>query len=253
MKTAFAIPQLAVAAALSMVSSTALSDTIFGIYAGAAVWQADVSGDIGKSTTKANNLGLDDDNSNVFYVALEHPVPLLPNIKLQQTQLNIDGSDTLKSDFTVDDQTFSANTEVHTELNFDHTDVVLYYELLDNWVNFDFGVNLRNFDGDARVTSNNQSEQVDLNGWVPMLYGKAQFDLPFSGWSLAAEASAISYEGDRLVDTTAKVAYESDLVPLMGLGFELGYREMSLKLDELDDLEADVSIGGPYAAVTLHF
>ncbi len=94
---------------------------------------------------------------------------------------------------------------------------------------------------------------MELSGWLPMLYGKAQLDLPLTGWSVAAEASGIGYSGDAVLDYTVKIAYESDLIPFLGLGFEAGYRSLTLELEELDDLETDLEIKGPYAAVTMHF
>ena len=115
---------------------------------------------------------------------------------------------------------------------------------------------MRVFDGEATVVSSTTtlSDTVDLDAVVPMLYVKAQFDLPFSGWSIGADANAIGYSGDNFSDITAKIAYTSDGLPLLDLGLEIGYRRMALEVDDDDsDLNADLTIDGPYAAITLHF
>lgn len=244
--------QLIAATSLCVAAPVTLADTI-GVYAGAGVWMADFKNSLGKTDTDVAELGIDDDNTNVFYVAIEHPIPLLPNLRIQHTALDTSGTGTLSSTFTIDDTTFTANTQVQTEIDLTHTDWVLYYEVLDNWVNLDLGINARQFDGKASVRSDNQSESVDLSGVLPMLYTKAQFDLPFSGWSLAAELSGVAYSGNHLLDGMIKIAYESDLTPLVGLGLEAGYRQFDLQLDDLDDLDADLKIAGPYAGVTVHF
>ncbi len=245
--------KLAGATTLCLLAGSASADTVLGIYAGAGVWQADLSGQAGNSLIDVDQLGLDDDNANFVYVALEHPIPLIPNLRLQQTQLDTSGSGELDADFKLDDVVFSGSSDVHSELQLDHTDVVLYYELLDNWVNLDLGLNVRNLDGELTVAGGGEKESVELSGWLPMLYAKAQFDLPTTGWSLAAEASGIGYSGDGLLDYTVKIAYESDLIPFLGLGLEAGYRSMTLDLEELDDLRTDLEVKGPYAAVTMHF
>ncbi|TQV67684.1 TIGR04219 family outer membrane beta-barrel protein [Exilibacterium tricleocarpae] len=242
------------ATCLAALAPLAQADTILGVYAGVGIWQADYGGDTGVDSIDLDELGLDDEDNNFFYVALEHPVPLLPNIKLQNTNVESEASATLTRDFTLDDVTFTATDSVVTDLDLSHTDVVLYYEILDNWVTLDLGMTLRAFDGEASVRSENtdRSETVDLDAVLPMAYAKAQFDLPFTGFSVGADANIITYDGNTLSDASAKVAYAYESL-VVDVGFELGYRRMALSLDDLDDLEADITLDGPYAAITLHF
>lgn len=244
---------LLLAAALTATTGLTHADTVLGVYAGVGIWQPDISGKLGEVPISASDLDIDDDNANFLYVALEHPVPLLPNIRLQQTSIDSSGNSAISSDFRLGDISFDSGEQVSTKLDLTHQDAVLYYEILDNWVNLDLGLNIRRYDGHMSVTSANESERVSLDGVIPMIYGKAQFDLPFTGWSVAGEANVISYSGDGITDYTVKIAYASDIIPLFDVGFEVGYRDMSLDLEDLDDLVADVSIDGPYAALTVHF
>ena len=243
------------ATCLAALAPLAQADTILGIYAGIGLWQADYGGDTGVESVDLDELGLDDENNNFFYVALEHPIPLLPNIRLQRTAIDSRESATLTRNFTLDDVTFSATDTVVTDLDLSHTDAVLYYEVLDNWVSLDLGLTLRAFDGEATVQSQTTTalrETVDLDAVLPMLYARAQFDLPFTGFSVGADANLITYDGHTLSDASAKIAYAFDAT-VIDLGVELGYRRMALELDDLDDLNADLTLDGPYAAVTLHF
>jgi outer membrane protein len=83
-----------------------------------------------------------------------------------------------------------------------------------------------------------------------MLYGKAQFDLPFSGLSIGIEGNYVSYQGDKISDYSAKMSYLFDSV--LDVGVEAGYRKFSLTVDE-DDLQAKIDLKGPYVAAIAHF
>lgn len=231
-------------------SSLAHADTVFGIYAGAGSWQTEYSGDIGDPALTADELGIDEKNNTFFYIAIEHPVPLLPNVKLQQTELTSDQTATITEDFTIGDEDFTTGTEVATDFDLSHTDATLYYEILDNWLNADVGITVRQYSGYLKAESETESEEVDLDATLPMLYAKFQFDLPFSGFSAGLEGNYISYSENTLSDFSAKIGYMFDSA--LDVGLELGYRQSTMTLDE-DDVKADLELSGPYVAALFHF
>lgn len=245
--------KLTLAATLALLSPFAAADTILGVYAGAGQWQGEYSGNAGDPSIDVKTLGMDEEDNNYFYIALEHPVPIIPNIKLQKMDISSQQTAIINQSFTIDGTTFVAGAEVASDFDLSHTDIVLYYELLDNWVNLDLGLNIRKFDGYVTAEGNFGGditrESVDLDEAIPMIYAKAQFDLPLTGFSVGLEGNAISYDGNRLTDYSAKVQYMFDSV--LDLGLEIGYREMSLDIDE--DVTADVQLKGPYAALLFHF
>lgn len=226
------------------------ADTILGIYAGAGVWQSDISGDVQDGITAIDtedDIGLQDNDNNYFYAALEHPIPLLPNIKLQHTKLSVDGDNELNRIIDFNGSQFSINENVSAEADLTHTDATFYYELLDNWASLDLGITVRLFDGFVEIQSADESASEDLDVPIPMLYGKVRFDLPLTGLSLDAEANGIGYSGNKLIDATLRVAYESGI----GLGLEGGYRSLQLELDE--DVEADIDLSGLFIGINFHF
>jgi len=228
---------------------------ILGIEAGAGSWQIDYDGDLGENNNKAtlDELGYDDkSHANTFYIVLEHPVPLLPNVKLQHTDLDQSERGTISRNFTINNVTFNASENVKTSLDLTHTDASLYYEILDNWLNADVGMTLRYFSGSATAKSATRTENVDLNVVTPMLYGNARFDLPFTGWSVGVAGNYVNYDSNRLQDYSANIGYNSDGL-LMDIGVEVGYRRLSLDLDDLDDLEADIDLDGIYGSLFLRF
>jgi outer membrane protein len=234
--------------------STAHADTVFGIYAGAYNWKADFSGDINDTDADQNidledDLGFSDESNNVFYIAIEHPVPVLPNIRIQHTALDSSADGRLTRDFTFDDVDFEVGEDVATDIDFTHTDITLYYEILDNWVNLDVGLTARKFDGEIRIAGIGETAQVDLDATLPMLYVAAQFDLPLTGLSAGVGGNAVGYSGNTLLDLNAYVQYEFKF----GLGLRGGYRTFTLELDDVDDIDSDLTLDGLYGALVFHF
>ncbi len=245
--------------AFAVATMHARADTVLGIYVGAGVWQSEFSGDISEtgqlSVNLKNDLGISDEDTNFAYVALEHPIPVLPNIRLQQTDLSIQDTGTLTRTITYDGTTFNVNTDVDSTLDFSHIDATLYYEVLDNWLNLDLGVTFRIFDGEASletVSTPVQAARQELEGAIPMLYLKGQIDLPFTGFYISASANAIGYDGNNLTDYIAAVGYQSDGF-VLDFGVELGVRTFTFELDDLDEIDGDIEMSGAYAALTIHF
>ena len=241
------------AAVLGCALSTTASADVLGFEVGGYVWQQDYEGDIqdGSSVVDLDtDLALDDDNNNVFYIALEHPIPLLPNIRLQQTEIKFDGESTLSRNIDFDGQTFNINADVVSDLDLSHTDATLYYEILDNWVSLDLGLTVRKFDGSAEIAlaDGSQVAREVLDDAVPMLYLGAKFELPLTGLYAGANANAISAGDSTITDYQIKLGYETDF----GLGIEAGVRRFDLDYED-DDEEADVVIDGSYIGVFYHF
>jgi outer membrane protein len=243
---------LAIISALSVCSSIQLAqaDTLFGIHAGAGVWQTSYSGEAGDPALTTQELGVGENNNNFYYLAIEHPIPLLPNIKLQQNNLSSRQTATIERSFNLGGTDFAVNEDVTTDFDLGYTDASLYYEILDNWLNLDLGVTLRQYSGYMQAESSSEKDQVDLDIKAPLVYAKFQFDLPFSGFSAGFEGNYMSYNKNTLADYSAKVSYMFDSV--MDLGLELGYKQTSIMVDE-DDTKGDLQLKGPYAAAIFHF
>ncbi len=252
--------KLIIASSVGLLCATATvqADTIFGLYAGAHAWQSAFSGDINSNGDAdidiENDLGFDNEANTVIYVAVEHPVPMLPNIKIQQTAIEISGINTLSASglgFSFDDIPFDPGANIDSDVDFSHTDITLYYELLDNWVSLDLGLTARIFDGSIEinntVTADNAS--INLDAKLPMIYTKAQFDLPLTGLGISVDGNFVGFGGNSLLDLNASINYEF----AFGLGVAVGYRNFTLELDDVDDLDSELTIDGAYAGLTYHF
>jgi len=186
---------------------------------------------------------------------IEHPIPLIPNIKLGYTNFGHTASGTVKKRFTFGRKLFNVNTNINTNFDLKIYDLTLYYELLDNWLNLDIGVNVKYIDGLIRVQGtdliSNQfiDESAEFQVPIPMIYAKARFDLPTTDISFQAEGNYITYDGNSFYDAEIGVRYTFAL----GFGLEAGYKTMKLKLDNVDELTMDTDFSGAYGKLVWDF
>ncbi|MCR8924390.1 TIGR04219 family outer membrane beta-barrel protein [Dasania sp. GY-MA-18] len=243
---------LAGAIALSLLSTAATADTL-GFRVGANSWQQDFSGDIqsgdaGDIVDMQDTLGFDDESNNNFYVAIEHPIPLIPNVMLARTEMEINASS--DASFNFDGVDYTADIKATADLS--HTDATLYYEILDNWVSLDIGFTVRAFDEGFSISGTaggtTESSEFDVDVVLPMLYVGAKFELPLSGLYVRASGNGISYDGDSVLDYQAAIGYEHSI----GLGIEAGFRSFEIEYED-DDENADLTIDGAFLGVFYHF
>lgn len=229
-------------------SYSAFADTVLGFYAGTNYWNYGMSGKIQSTFSQNQQVDIDFDNNsnNVFYAALEHPVPFLPNFKLQQNTIQSDGLINVSGFTNFPGQSFN----VSSDIDFSHTDLMLYYEVLDNWVNLDLGLSFKYFDGYSEFNYETMiDDRSDFDDLIPMLYAKGKIDLPFTGFSASATLEALSFDSNKVTDLNLAVSYESK----SGIGAEVGYRSMTVDLVNIGDLTSDIDIDGFYLGVNFHF
>ena len=243
-------PILSIPAAvvLALVFSSPGHADFVGFSIGASYWSPSLSGDINSngeaSIDLSDDLDVDDPSQSSAVLTLEHPVPLLPNIRYQDIDLDSDGTNALGSSITFDGETYSAGETVSTTFDLSHSDIVLYYEVLDNWVNLDIGLDLKRFDGKVSIvgSTNTTTSSISIDETLPLLYLSARFDLPFSGFYIGADISSFSIDDSSAQDATIKLGYESG----SGLGIEGGLKTFSIELDDADDLDTDIEYDGAY-------
>ena len=245
----------AVISVLILLASASLQADFVGVQIGTSSWTPDYSGDFaldgsssGTTIDIEDDLGFDDESHSSIWIKIEHPVPVLPNIRIASSDLDASASNTLTRDIVYDDETFSANADVDTRFDMSNTEFTLYYELLDNWINLDAGLTVRQYDGVSRIRTSGSSAEEDLDFVVPLLYLDARIDLPFTGFFVDSTLNSISVDESSITETMVGLGYESDF----GLGGRLGYRSLDLEFDE-DDLDVDLEFEGTYLNVFYHF
>lgn len=240
-------------APLALTSMPASADFI-GLYVGGGSWQASPEGDIGRTDINLEStLNLDKQNNQFVFVAVEHPIPILPNIRVQHSEMEWNGNALVSAGTNLNGNPFVSDEQVAVSLDLTHTDASLYYEILDNVIDLDIGITARSFAGEASLVGATQQESIKLDAVGPLLFGQVGVDIPVTGLSAHVLANWINVDAFRLIDWAAQLTYEFDVLPAVDAGLILGYRSMLVELDDLDDLEADASFEGYFVALQLHF
>ena len=242
--------KLLLGALVALLPITGMSATVLGFQAGGGSWQHDPSGyistdvdGVGVTADLKDDLQLKEESEGYVYFVLEHPIPVIPNFKYMNTKLTSAGSGTLTADFDFNGVTYTASSAVTTKLQLDQTDYILYYEILDNVVSLDIGLNAKQIEGEATVNS----DTTTFSGTIPMLYVGAEIMLP-AGFSIVGEISTISGGGNEITDTAVKLTYTTDF----NLGLEVGTRSQNYTID-VDSVKADMDFSGIFAGVYFKF
>jgi len=236
---------------------TAAADTL-GVYLGYGNWQQDISGQAALAGNSgapsiidlSSDLGHESSDGMMIWAAFEHPVPILPNIRIGRTEAKSSASQTLTRNINFGDVTFPSGTNTSSRFDISHNDYILYYEVLDNWFELDLGIDVKQFDGDVAIAGLNQEESETFDGFIPFIYTSMNFNLPLTGLKVGGEFSGISANGAKAQDYRVRIAYEFSF----GLGLEAGQRYMNYKVDDSDEeFNGDVEFKGSYVAATFHF
>lgn len=228
--------------------SSAQADFV-GLNIGAYAWNPDISGSFRTGSDSKirlqNDLGINDDTGNGLRVSLEHPLPALPNVRYQTVDLSSSSRSTISSSIQFNGSTYNAAETINSTLDLSHQEIVLYYEMLDNWINLDLGVDLKMFDGEVGINDN----RVTIDETIPMLYLSARVDLPFTGFYVGADIQQLSIGDSSADDTTLLIGYESNT----GLGIEGGFKTFSLDLNDANNLDTNLKYDGLFLNGYFHF
>lgn len=180
---------------------------------------------------------LDRKGSAQVSLAFEHPIPLIPNAKIRYVNLK---SQTEKE---------VAGQPVY-DLNIDHTDFILYYEILDNVVNADIGLGATSLNGDVKTLG---LSKTDIDKTVPVIYGSAGVKLPFTGLSAKGELLYSNFNDTKIIDAQAELQYNFIDNLLVDVGLKAGYRILDIKLDDYEKNDLKFNFKGPYIGLDVHF
>lgn len=234
---------------LLMAAFAAKADFV-GVHGGVGYWDSQMGGVmLAEGIDLEDDLNLAGNSSNHFWFALEHPIPMIPNIRVAQTSMSDSGNGTITQGFDFLGTTYTASQQVQTEIDLTHTDLTLYYELLDIvGTEFDLGVTARWIEADVDI----QNFVESVNVVLPMLYVRGKFSLPFSGAYVAANLNYAKYSGNGVTDTVVKIGWETKSFIFPEFGVEVGYRDFDIQLDE-GILNFDAGVTGSFINFTAHF
>ncbi len=233
---------------LLVTTNLSFADTFFGVNAGIQTWLYNTSGNLSVDNNvfnAINNLDENSENSTTLFASLEHGIPLLPNFKIKHTNFETDY-------YTAENNNcltiFPIECFPDTGIDLSHTDITLYYEILDNWVNLDLGFSAIYFNGSIDFDRGFNSD-VDYSELVPALYGKAMIELPITDLSVSLTTNVATLTDNTIIDFEIATQYK------IGLGFsvEAGLRQQTIDLEDDNGVDIHSNATGVFAALNFHF
>ncbi|MCK0154097.1 TIGR04219 family outer membrane beta-barrel protein [Alcanivorax sp. S6407] len=237
----------------ALLASTALHAAPgLNIYGGGYNWNTDFKGTVSSGPANVDveeDLGMGQADQSVIWLGIEHPVPLIPNVRARYFDLYESASNRLQRTFIFNDKPYVASTRVDSELELEMLEGTLYYTPIDTSLKLDVGLTIRQIDGYVRLTSIIADSRLNIDEMLPMAHGAVRFDIPSTGAYLGGELNGIKYNGSSMNDYNVRVGWRSDFL----LGVEVGYSQINLNLDNVSRLTTDLDMGGPYVALSLGF
>ncbi len=181
----------------------------------------------GNFTYKGSTTAFDGATESAYQIGayLEHPIPLVPNLRLDYTS----------------DMTFSG---MGNDVSLKQLDVTPYYEILDNVVDIDIGVTAKTINGKTKG-----STEQTFNVVIPMGYVGAAIMVPGTGFNVEGSVKYIGFNGDSLTDARIKAG----LKIAAGLQVNAGYRYEAMKVSDHFDIKADATFKGPFVGLGYTF
>lgn len=237
---------------LSMLMSVKSHAEVFDISVGTQYWDYDLKGNVRTDIAAEGSVNINfKDNSNVdYFIIFEHAVPYWPNLKIKRNNIQSDGLMSVR----LPDVLSGNIARVNADINLSHTDVVLYYELMDSWVNLDLGLSAKYFNGHNRfkyvlLDYTLYRDDTKFSDWLPMLYLQTQFELPLTGLSAKAAVESITFDRNRATNFELSLQYQNSF----GLAADIGYRKLDVNLKNYKNFKSDLKANGYYLGVNYSF
>jgi outer membrane protein len=250
---------ITLACVAAMVSS--VSADFVRVEGGAGIWQQTSKGDIdytdsATNLTANNKANKDTKNENYVWLMIKHPIPIVPNLRVEYVSLESAGKASGKF------KNFNAGVSANTLIKMNQYDIIPYYNILDNlsWVTLDLGIDLKvidtKFTADSVVVNGATVDYSDTSTIaIPLAYLRSRFELPITGLAIEGIVKYIGYDKSYVLDALAKVDYTFDFIPVVQPAIELGYRVQNYKYDDENgkDGKMDIGFSGPYVGMMLRF
>lgn len=224
---------------------------LLDIKVGGGIWDAEVFGNVNHNGTFAKvkeDLLLKDELGEYLFAKVEHPFPMIPNFLVRKYGIATTGGGTVTTGFTFGGTSYTTGDSITSELNLDHTDLTLYYQLLDNILILDLGITAMVINGNVAVTRSAVRNNKMIDTTIPMVYYNLGIEFP-SGFKFEFVGDHIDMSDGYYCGLDTKIVYE----PSQYYGFEFGFRDNKFKFDGKKSLYSDIDFEGLFFNAYLHF
>ncbi len=246
--------------AVGAMLATAASADVARLEMGVGAWQQTPTGAITYTDSGASgsDTSIEKESTSAYaWMLVKHPIPILPNIRLEYASLESEGEAT----GTFDDFTATGGS---TLLEMTQYDIIPYYNILDNtgWVTLDLGLDLKVID--LEYTADNVGNWTSPTYTdsdtivIPLVYARVRVEIPGTNIGLETDGKYITYDDSTIYDIRAKVDYTLDFIPVIQPAIEIGYRIQKFDLSDDGDTAGstaamDLEFSGIYAGMMLRF
>ena len=251
---------LSLAALTALMTTTANAD-LMRIEGAVGAWQTSPSGTItydrNPSFDIVDNANFDDTTNMYAWIYLKHPIPIIPNIRLEYADPSFDGK---VASLDWNGETYAG---VNNTLSLRQYDAALYYNLLDNtlWMTIDLGLDVKFIDGNYKIDASSVAGSApavneSFSFVMPLVYARGRVQIPVTDIGIEVLARGMSYSDNTVVDAEIKIDYTMGFIPVIQPGLELGYRYQQVKLDGGSiglDANFDTTFSGVYGGIMLRF
>jgi outer membrane protein len=230
----------------------------FRIEGAIGIWNHDPNGMInynGDDVELNTDLSLSDRNDINLWIRVEHPIPMIPDIKLQYTPIKIKDSNSANRLFKFGGYNFDDG--IRSEMEMDIIDVQLYNHLpflqMTSLKSLDitYGLTFRFLNANAFIEEIQTVNARSRSFSTPMALLCAGFRVaPVSSFSLIGDFQGTAYSGNHWYDVTAEVQI-APFTEHIFLG--IGYRYQDFKIDNVQDVTADQTMQGWFAELGFRF
>ncbi|KPA11900.1 conserved hypothetical protein, secreted [Candidatus Magnetomorum sp. HK-1] len=230
----------------------------FKIEGALGMWNHDPNGMInyqGSDVKLNSDLSLGERNDMNIWLRIEHPVPMLPDVKIQYTPIKVKDNGSPNRPFVFGGKTF--DEALHSEMEMDIIDVQFYNHLPFikmlslKGLDVTYGLTFRFLNAKAFINEVQSLTEQSRSFSTPMPLMTAGFNIaPVSSFAINGEFHAMTYSGNHWYDVTAKL----QLSPFSEYVFMgLGYRYQDFKLDDVQDVTSDQSMQGWFGEIGFRF
>ncbi len=232
--------------ALMMATS---ANAFMGINAevGGGVWMPALSGDAtisGSDKVDFSSANMDDkkaSGNNYMYADFSHFVPIVPNVRAEKLNYNIESAS-------------------GTAVDMKQTDIIAYWGVpliglaTAGILNINFGIDAKNLKG--TVDTNTSTNPINFDETLPLVYLNARISVPFAPINIEATTKALSYDGASISDSEAKVSVKLPIpLPLIDFKVDVGYRAQNVTIPDslVGGLNAKIDTKGMFFGMSAKF
>ncbi|GIU10962.1 TIGR04219 family outer membrane beta-barrel protein [Shewanella glacialipiscicola] len=231
------------------IATSAQAATVLGFKVGGDYWYADTNGTFADKGQPQQDVNYNSSAQGSYWVALEHPIPFIPNVKIRENSLDQKGGIS-NANFNFNGYDFKTNVTTYADLS--NTDFVLYYEILDNdIVSLDLGAAYKLMNGSFRVQDAGHPEEKDIDSGIIMGYASGEVGIPGIGLFGFADLMVGASESS-VYDYAVGLGWEFDGVTV-DTRVRVGYREFLFDVSNFSGVSADTTFKGYFAGVEIDF